>query len=45
MFASDELFGEWVAHSQLDSADYMERAAAMWAAAQPQANPEFAGLI
>ena len=25
--------GQWVAHSQLDSADWMERAAAMWAAA------------
>ena len=27
------LFGQWVAVSQLDTADRMERAAAMWAAA------------
>jgi phage N-6-adenine-methyltransferase len=35
LFPGDTEFGKWVSHSQLDSADYMERAAAMWAAANP----------
>lgn len=33
LFPGDREFGEWVAVSQLDTADRMDRAAAMWAAA------------
>ena len=32
LFAGDTEFGQWVSVSQLDTADRMERAAAMWAA-------------
>jgi len=37
MFASDELFGDWLVSSKLrlSENDRMERAAAMWAAANP----------
>jgi hypothetical protein len=36
MFPGDKEFGEWVALSQLDTADRMDRAAAMWAAGSPE---------
>lgn len=35
-FPSDEQFGQWVRASQLDTHDKMDRAAAMWAAANPE---------
>lgn len=35
-FDGDREFGEWVSLSQLDTADRMDRAASMWAAANPQ---------
>jgi len=36
LFPGDREFGEWVALSQLDTADRMDRAAAMWAAGNPE---------
>lgn len=35
LFSGDLEFGQWVALSQLDTADRMDRAAAMWAAGNP----------
>ena len=36
LFAGDLEFGQWVSLLQLDTADRVDRAAAMWAAANPQ---------
>ena len=36
LFAGDLEFGQWVADCQLDSADWKERSAAMWAAANAE---------